>query len=79
VAGLFVSQRDHPGYRTAEVGNPGRSYEVPCIFAMYDSRIHKHEDIIATMRGSGRYVRVVIAVFTTTEEVSDLLPDKTRA
>ena len=25
--------RDHPGYCTAEVGNPGRNYELPCIFS----------------------------------------------
>jgi len=24
-------RRDHPGYCTAEVGNPGRTYELPCI------------------------------------------------
>jgi len=24
-------RRDHPGYCTAEVGNPGGTYELPCI------------------------------------------------
>jgi len=27
---MLPIRRDHPGYCTAEVGNPGRTYELPC-------------------------------------------------
>jgi hypothetical protein len=32
-------RRDHPGYCTAEVGNPGGSYELPCIRNMHLSYV----------------------------------------
>jgi len=28
-------RRDHPGYCTAEVGNPGGTYELPCSFVVF--------------------------------------------
>jgi hypothetical protein len=37
-------RRDHPGYCTAEVGNPGGTYELPCIsmsHIRYASKIYK--------------------------------------
>jgi hypothetical protein len=29
---MLYLRHDHPGFRTAEVGNPGGTYELPCIY-----------------------------------------------
>jgi len=52
---------------------------VKYIVAMYDSNIHKHEEVTATLRWCGRWVQVAITVLNFAKEVSNLLPNKATA
>ena len=44
-------RRDHPGYCTAEVGNPGGTYELRCVYTHTHTHTHKTNEVHVLFEG----------------------------